>query len=159
MQYEESTNQNEIVIDPPIALASFGVYRDSNYSTYEDDQCLKGMNHVLPSLVISIYCHHLCIRIDSQESSRATAMETIYNAGTVRLFRLQLNAPAALSAASQPQRISRLVSANCRLTTAVERTISEVKQRVLPLLNDQPWAEGSQPDGGPAYENGGMRVE
>ena len=28
----------------------------------------------------------------------------------------------------------------------------------LPLLNDQPWAEGSQPDGA-SYECGGVRVE
>lgn len=68
------------------------------------------------------------------------------------LFRLQLNAPnapAALFRRLSPQRKSRLVSASCRLTTAVERSTLEMKQRVLPLLNDQPWAERSQPDGAP----------
>ena len=76
-EYEGSTNQNKIVIDPPIALSPFSVYSDSNYSTYEDNECLKGMNHVLPSLVIPFYCHHLCVRIDNQESNRATAMKTV----------------------------------------------------------------------------------
>lgn len=33
VKYEGSTNQKEIVIDSPIALASSSVYRDSYYST------------------------------------------------------------------------------------------------------------------------------
>ena len=95
MKDKGSTNQNKIVVDPAIALAPFSVYRDSYYSPQEDDQCLKGMNNVLPSLVIFFYCHHLCVRIDNQESSRATAMKMI-QAGISCLFRLQCNAPAGI---------------------------------------------------------------
>lgn len=77
MKYQWSTNQNEVVIDPAIALAPFSVYRDSNYSTQEDKECLKGMNNVLPTLIIFFYCNHLCARIDVQENSRATATEML----------------------------------------------------------------------------------
>ena len=77
VKYGWSTNQNEIVIDPAIAFTPFSEYRDSYYSTKEDNESLKGMNKVLPSLVIFFYRHHLCARIDVQESRGATATEMI----------------------------------------------------------------------------------